>query len=432
VLIKATAARLGLPLLIGSMVAALPGLVSAHAATAASTSPARSVTSFLSGYFHAMDRALMPGSAAAELSGYYPTGRAATQDSRSLLAYEVRTADGFHSWVQGYGDIYKSIVTSETIKSMTVSASGQRASADVATTTTMRWSPGTDAKATRFTPEKAASMAAAARNGRVFGVHDTVTSMVSTNHLMVLIRQGGAWKVQSDLYFDPFDQALAPDHTTLLANVATGSVVPAAHPSAICPPNQCLEGYEGSGAAAYADRYALHYNTDFVNCNVSCGGGGDCTNFVSQSISFYGNTVQGYGGKGGDLSIEHPYWQYWWNGVPQYTLDWDNAADLHSFVTKNPYGSAYDFGWLGAHGDWSQTNSYDKSSMSIGDLHFYDWNNDGGIDHSAIAVAYLGDGTTLVDAHNTDSYHVRYDFGTTHKTSTRYYMDRMHSTISSP
>ena len=46
--------------------------------------------------------------------------------------------------------------------------------------------------------------------------------------------------------------------------------------------------------------------------------------------------------------------------------------------------------------------------------------------HVAIAAAYLSDGETLVDAHNTDSYHVRWDPGASGAT---YYLDRMHNTI---
>jgi Putative amidase domain len=71
--------------------------------------------------------------------------------------------------------------------------------------------------------------------------------------------------------------------------------------------------------------------------------------------------------------------------------------------------------------------SYDISSMLIGDLHFYHWSGDtAGANHVAIAVAYLSDGETLVDAHNTDSYHVRCDPGASGATC---YLDRMHNTI---
>ena len=71
--------------------------------------------------------------------------------------------------------------------------------------------------------------------------------------------------------------------------------------------------------------------------------------------------------------------------------------------------------------------AYDISSMSIGDLHFYHWSGDSaGANHATIAVAYLSDGETLVDAHNTDSYHVRWDLGASGAT---YYLDRMHGTI---
>jgi hypothetical protein len=49
-----------------------------------------------------------------------------------------------------------------------------------------------------------------------------------------------------------------------------------------------------------------------------------------------------------------------------------------------------------------------------------------GANHAAIAVAYLSDGETLVDAHNTDSYHFRWDMSASGAT---YYLDRMHDVI---
>jgi hypothetical protein len=49
---------------------------------------------------------------------------------------------------------------------------------------------------------------------------------------------------------------------------------------------------------------------------------------------------------------------------------------------------------------------YDISSMLIGDLHFYHWYGyPAGANHAAIAVAYLSDGETLIDAHSNSVYH---------------------------
>src|SRR5262249_47285900 len=146
------------------------------ATTGQAHSASQSAASFITGYFHAMDGALMPArpsatairSAAGYLSSYYPAAPTARQPQQ-MLAYEVGKANGFHRWVRGHGDIYKSIVTRVTIKSLAVSASGQRAVAIVQALTTMRWSPGPGPSVTHFTRAKAASIAAAAKQGRVFG-----------------------------------------------------------------------------------------------------------------------------------------------------------------------------------------------------------------------------------------------------------------------
>jgi len=407
----------------------MSGAVPASQAAAAghAHSASQSAASFITGYFQAMDRALMPGHppamaarpAALYLSSYYPAAPR-TPQSQQMLAYEVGKVDGFHMWVRERGDIYKSISTSVKIESLAVSASGQRTVAIVEAVTTMRWSPGPGPKVTHFTRAKAASMAAAAKQGRVFGPGSTITSMVAASHRMLLIRQGGAWKLQYDYYVDPFDQGLAPDHTSPRAEGQALPVPAAGHakPASMIPA-YITEDYWPGGAAQYADHYWHSYNSAYENFNSS---GGDCTNFVSQSLN---DTWSGH--NSGSLDNDFWNWYYYYESTVEPSNDWVNANDLHTYVGKNPYGSAYDIGWHGASGSESAVKSYDINDMLVGDLHFYHWSGDSaGANHAAIAVAYLSDGETLVDAHNTDSYHVLWNLGASGAT---YYLDRMHDTI---
>ncbi len=42
--------------------------------------------------------------------------------------------------------------------------------------------------------------------------------------------------------------------------------------------------YNGSSAANYAQEWAYSRNPYYLNCDIEAGGGGDCTNFVSQCV----------------------------------------------------------------------------------------------------------------------------------------------------
>jgi hypothetical protein len=406
----------------------------------------QTVASFVSGYFHALDPMMMPAKTTlrvtpaivAAVSRYYPAGPAATRTSQALFAYEMRTASNFRAWVRMHGFNYKSFRTRTTIVTLRFSASGQRATVQARTVTTFRWSSNTTPNWAKMTRAKVASIARAAKVGRYYGPGATVTSIVATIHQMRLIRQDGTWKVQSDWFLDPFNETVGPDHTTPPAPLpATGGTTskytPVRHGSMTAA--DVYETYQSSGAAAYADHYWKSYNTMFPNCNVSCGGGGDCTNFVSQALSYYGNSSTF--GKGGDLGPEYyssdsvdKSWIVWHNGQLQMSLPWDNANDNRLWVIGNPWGSKYDFGWQGASGSHSSVKSYDINYMLIGDLHYYHWSGDtAGANHAAIAVAYASDGETLVDAHNADVHDALWDLGASGAT---YYMVRMHRTVDAP
>lgn len=137
---------------------------------------------------------------------------------------------------------------------------------------------------------------------------------------------------------------------------------------------------------------------------------------------------------GANFPSELPYWAYTGGSTcgSASTTAWRYTPSQHSFFVANPQGVTYNFASLGAKGSWSATNAYNISSMYIGDVIFYDWQTDGVIDHVAIAVGYAPDNSTLIDAHNTNRYHVRYDFGVSYNNAWTYYMDKFKDTVTIP
>jgi hypothetical protein len=294
---------------------------------------------------------------------------------------------------------------------------GPRATATVYATTTMRWSPTTLAAHVRFTPEKAAEMAELKAEHALFGVGDVVTSKVATTHKVTLVLMHGRWLVADDRYNDPLNVALAADHVT----PATAQPAPPARPAqqrAITSGTAASVSYARAKAAAYADKYWNSYNPKYVNYNPS---GGDCANFVSQSMYDIA--------EGADAPAQNPYWYYNYGDTNPSTAspqDWRYAPSQHDFFLQNPLGATYTYGTQQAAGTASATLAKDQSSMQRGDVFYYDFTVDGLIDHTTIQVAALSDGTSLIDAHNTNRYHTRYDLGTS---TAKIYLVHIHSTL---
>jgi len=68
------------------------------------------------------------------------------------------------------------------------------------------------------------------------------------------------------------------------------------------------------------------------------------------------------------------------------------------------------------------------SSLWIGDIIYYDWQNDGQIDHSAIVTYKQSNGQTLVTQHTTDRHNVYWDLKAYGAPSiTRYYFMHINS-----
>jgi hypothetical protein len=378
--------------------------VSAVAATA--PSGGGTVVDAITSYFHTLDNALMPGSstAAEAIASYFAVGAAALPSTRSLASYEADKVNRFHRWVTTNGYNYKSIQTRITIRSLTISPGA--VNAGVSAVTTMQWSPPRSVPAVAFSPEKAAEMAEAAKQGKVYGPDDTVTSMTAEDHEMVWVRENGSWKIVSDLYIAAFDPGLASDHMSPRSELpgepsAVGNE-PVVQP-ATC--YYCYETYNRAGAGAYADAWAMSYNPAYQHFSA------DCANFVSQSMH-----------DGGGLATESSWYPY--------SSDWINVPHMYGFIVQNPAGSTFNFGFLGTSGkETTGVLQYARSYMLRGDLFMYDWTSDSVKDHVTITAAYLSDGTPLVDSHTTAYRQIVWHYGSS---SATYYLMRLYTTIAVP
>lgn len=158
--------------------------------------------------------------------------------------------------------------------------------------------------------------------------------------------------------------------------------------------------YNGGSAANYADQYWQNYNSNYPNFS---SGGTDCTNFVSQALHAGGFSMVNVGQNSSD---DHNWWVQWnWFWGWQWSNSWSLVPDNDSFLMLH-----YPGGWY--YGQMSgTTNTGTPNGLSRGDVLYYDWTNDGDMDHSTIQTVLMGTDPTsgwygdLVDAHTTNRYH---------------------------
>ncbi|MFF4560426.1 amidase domain-containing protein [Streptomyces sp. NPDC001435] len=144
------------------------------------------------------------------------------------------------------------------------------------------------------------------------------------------------------------------------------------------PKNFTASGYDYKAMVAYATKYWKNYNPDYPDYNGQ-GAGGDCTNFVSQSLKAGG-----------------------WKHVPGYTYDfhkWFGNSEIQSdsFVGVN------EFSWfaLSSKRVTSLANVY---QLDLGDVLQMDFNKDGSKDHSMIVTYRSPMGVPYVSYHSTNTY----------------------------
>ncbi|GGR30300.1 hypothetical protein GCM10010251_52900 [Streptomyces aurantiogriseus] len=158
--------------------------------------------------------------------------------------------------------------------------------------------------------------------------------------------------------------------TTVKVTTAADNTMPSA-PRAATTRNPAAKPKTLTGAAldykamaAYAEKHWNNYNKDYPDFNGQ-GAGGDCTNFVSQSLKAGG-----------------------WKHVPGYVYDYtrwfgNNEIQSHSFIGVNEWS------WF-AQNSKRTTALANVYQMEIGDVLQVDFDKDGSKDHTMIVTSKSG------------------------------------------
>ena len=196
---------------------------------------------------------------------------------------------------------------------------------------------------------------------------------------------------------------------TAFADGGCPSDMPCNSPNTV-PPDP--GGYSGAAAAAYADKYALGANPAYPDLSAN-GGGGDCTNFVSQAMLAGGWVMTGTA-----TQTDDTYWHFIRTSstTGSYTRTWSAANNLWRYEAYTPY-SVFEGKWNPGSASW--LTAFTPGPVKSGDVILYNWYND---DNSSTASTHwsmqTGYGTTqngqpplniygnYVDEHTTNRYHV--------------------------
>ncbi|MER5385994.1 amidase domain-containing protein [Streptomyces sp. NPDC006465] len=217
------------------------------------------------------------------------------------------------------------------------------------------------------------------------GTEPKTTGFVAHHELTFKADRKGDWQLTGVRDTDDGVAVNQVATTPLVATPMTGDTTPPSatrsattRPAPSKPKNFSATGYDYKAMAAYAAKYWKNYNPAYPDFNGE-GAGGDCTNFVSQSLKAGG-----------------------WKHVPGYTNDfhkWFGNADIQSdsFVGVN------EFSWfaLSSKRVTSLANVY---QADVGDVLQMDFNKDGSKDHTMIVTYRSPQGVPYVSYHSTNTY----------------------------
>ncbi|MGW1613797.1 amidase domain-containing protein [Streptomyces sp. NPDC002285] len=220
---------------------------------------------------------------------------------------------------------------------------------------------------------------------KVRGSEPGTTGFQAHHELTFSADRRGDWQLTGIRATDEGDLAVnstaRPAVEPMTAKVA--STTPSApkastsYPGPANPKNFTASGLDYPAMATYAKQYWSNYNPAYPNFNGQ-GAGGDCTNFVSQSLKAGG-----------------------WKHVPGYVYDytkWFGNADIqsHSFIGVNEWS------WF-AQNSKRTTSLANVYQMDVGDVLQLDFDKDGSKDHTMI-VTSRSRGVPYLTYHSTNTY----------------------------
>lgn len=221
---------------------------------------------------------------------------------------------------------------------------------------------------------------------------------VGIRHTTSIIKKNEKWVIYNDWYTDCFEDALQSYNFNIpSSNISYNKV--SKELQAFYLNNNYKKYYDRQKAIAYADKYCgaawgsgnnFKYNKKY---NDYTGIGGDCTNFISQSL---GDKT------GGGLPLTGSW-------VP-HSSAWVNADGFKNYLIYSGKGSVIKIGTFKELTSVSNNSTAAISRLQIGDLVCYEKGR-GNIDHFAIVTGFDSHGYPLVNSHTTDRYHVPWDLG---------------------
>lgn len=118
----------------------------------------------------------------------------------------------------------------------------------------------------------------------------------------------------------------------------------------------------------------------------------DCTNFVSQCLWYGGLSMEPA------EEVERGWWYRWGReGQDRWSLSWAVSHSFYWYMMQ-----------LAQRGRVEPVAR--PGELHVGDVIFYDWNGDGGWQHTAVVVDFDPEGRPLVNAHTSASYHRLWDY----------------------
>ncbi|MEU8983971.1 amidase domain-containing protein [Streptomyces sp. NPDC048309] len=266
----------------------------------------------------------------------------------------VTSLRGTRSRLAALGEAYTAADTEVTVDRTRVK--GERATAWVTETTTLTYK-------------------------KIRGDEPATTGFRAHHELTFTAQSDGTWKLTGERSTDQGPRQVNQPVTSTPLGKTTMAAVDApraatSYPAAANPKKLTGAAYDYAAMATYAEKYWKNYNPAYRKFNSA---GGDCTNYLSQSLKAGGWKQVTSSGE------EYGTWSY---GTSTQTDTWVGVNEWSWFTQtakrSKPLANVY--------------------QMAVGDVMQMDFNKDGSKDHSMITSYRSSSGIPYLTYHDTDTY----------------------------
>ncbi|MFI8227861.1 amidase domain-containing protein [Streptomyces sp. NPDC085900] len=218
---------------------------------------------------------------------------------------------------------------------------------------------------------------------KIRGDEPATTGFTAHHRFTFTAAPDGTWQLTRERLTDKGPRPVnAPAPAAATATARPGAVIDApssatTYPAPAAPKNLGTSApYNYPAMAAYAEKYWKNYNTAYRRYN---GMGGDCTNFLSQSL---------YAGGWKQVTASTEDYDTWYSGSSSDSDTWIGVNEWSWFTQTakrtTPLANAY--------------------QMDVGDVLQMDFDKDGSKDHSMMTTYRSGSGVPYVTYHDADTY----------------------------